>query len=113
MSDATTGSETPVPEPGTPAKRTAADEVRALFEREMQGLLQGASEDVVAYLQGIANDAAMAAATHDSAWERELKAQLHTLGARQRVSAEHAGWRTLQGLIGAVVTLGTDALAKD
>ncbi len=76
----------------------------------LNGLIQGASEDILKYTEVIANEMTQAAATNDTAKLDELLAQIQLIGELNRIRAVNVQWDVIQNVISGLVQMGTKAL---
>lgn len=81
------------------------------LEEGLEGVVEGAKEDVRAYFALIATQTTEAAAIGDQVSLDSLQRQLRLLGEKNRIRAQEAAWDTVHRMVGAVTRVAVAALA--
>jgi hypothetical protein len=81
------------------------------LEEGLDGVVEGAQDDITSYLNLLATQTAAAAAVGDQVSLDSLKRQAVLLAEKNRIRVQEAGWDTFNRIVGAVARVAVTALA--
>lgn len=86
------------------------DQLGAQLGTSLQGIVEGAANDIAVFANAIAAEMVLALSTGDEAGVEELKAQLHVIAELNRIRVAKEQEQTVLKLIGVVLNVATSGL---